>query len=93
MGADMGALFLRSWLAALVFLGAASPSHAANWLEKNFWLSGPRYSGKVPACEDSWALSTIQHRFATWDLAPFTDDATFVVTVLSVPVPPATIAG
>jgi len=36
---------------------------------------------------------TIQHRFATWDLAPFTDDATFVVTVLSVPVPPATIAG
>jgi len=65
MGADMGALFLRSWLAALVFLGAASPSHAANWLEMNFWLSGPRYSGKVPTCEDGWALSTIQHRFST----------------------------
>ena len=65
MGADMGARVLRFWLAALVFLGATSPSHAANWLEMNFWLSGPRYSGKVPACDDGWALATIQHRFST----------------------------
>jgi len=50
---------------ALALLCAATPSQAANWLEMNFWLSGPRYSGKVPACEDGWALSTIQHRFAT----------------------------
>ena len=56
---------LRSWLAALALLCAATPSQAANWLEMNFWLSGPRYSGKVPACDDSWALSTIQHKFSS----------------------------
>ena len=56
---------LRSWLAALALLCAATPSHAANWLEMNFWLSGPRYSGKVPACDDGWALSSIQHKFSS----------------------------
>ncbi len=56
---------VRSFLAALALLCVAAPSQAANWLEMNFWLSGPRYSGRVPACEDSWALSTIQHRFAS----------------------------
>ena len=56
---------LRSVLAALALLCAATPSHAANWFEMNFWLSGPRYSGKVPACDDGWALSSIQHKFST----------------------------
>lgn len=41
-----------------------SPVSAANWLEKNFWLSGPRYSGKLPPCESGFALATIQGRFA-----------------------------
>ena len=41
----------------------ATPTDAANWFEKNFWLSGPRYSGKLPECENGWALSTIQSRF------------------------------
>jgi hypothetical protein len=56
---------VRSVFVALALLCVAAPAQAANWLEMNFWLSGPRYSGRVPACEDSWALSTIQHRFAT----------------------------
>lgn len=29
----------------------APPAHAANFLEKNFWLSGPRYDGQLPPCE------------------------------------------
>lgn len=56
---------LRSGLLALALLCAASPSQAANWLEMNFWMSGPRYSGRLPACDNGWALATIQNRFAT----------------------------
>lgn len=37
-------------------------AQAANPLEMNFWLSGPRYDGNVPACE--WALDTISSRFS-----------------------------
>ena len=55
---------LRSLLVALALLCAASPSHAANWLEMNSWMSGPRYSGRVPACDNGWALATIQYRFS-----------------------------
>jgi hypothetical protein len=29
----------------------ATSAHAANALEKNFWLEGPRYDGDVPPCE------------------------------------------
>jgi hypothetical protein len=38
-------------------------SRAANWLEKNFYLGGPRYEGALPPCDVPWALSTIQQRF------------------------------
>jgi len=43
----------------------SSQARAANWFEKTFYLIGPRYDSVLPACDDSWALSTIQHRFAT----------------------------
>lgn len=43
-------------------LGSAE---AANFFEKNFWLSGPNYSGNVPACDTPAALSKIQRDFAT----------------------------
>jgi len=51
-------------LAALAAAGlsAAPPAIAASWLEKNFYLSGPRYDGVVPPCEA--ALSTISWQFA-----------------------------
>lgn len=47
---------------ALLGLGLRAPVHAASWLEKNFWLSGPRYEGVLPACEAG--LETIASRFA-----------------------------
>jgi hypothetical protein len=49
-------------VAALVW---ASHSWAANFLEKNFWLSGPRYNAVVPLCDEAGPLRTIQSRFAS----------------------------
>jgi hypothetical protein len=42
-----------------------SHSRAANWLEKNFWLSGPRYDRVVPACDSPGALERIIGNFHT----------------------------
>ncbi len=50
--------------AATAMLLAAAPARAANWLEMNFWLSGPRYDAAPPACDNWFALGTIQRRFA-----------------------------
>jgi len=47
-------------LAAAAFSG---PATAANWLEQNFYLSGPRYDSLLPPCEA--ALGIIASRFAT----------------------------
>jgi hypothetical protein len=44
---------------------AASPANAASFLEKNFWLSGPNYSGDLPACDNGWALGEIQRKFSS----------------------------
>ncbi|NWG25076.1 MAG: hypothetical protein HXY30_11805 [Pseudorhodoplanes sp.] len=54
-----------AFAAALACLAAASPSRAANWFEMNFWLSGPRYDARLPACDNSWTLAEIQRKFAT----------------------------
>ncbi|MDF0521383.1 hypothetical protein P0R31_29490 [Bradyrhizobium yuanmingense] len=47
-----------------LMLGALSlgEARAANPLELNFWLSGPRYDGAVAPCD--WALPRIVHEFA-----------------------------
>jgi len=56
---------------ALVLLSLAlsaaslSASKAANLLEKNFGLSGPRYDRDVPACDYPWALGRITGDFET----------------------------
>lgn len=55
---------LGAMLAALLIVAACSaPAAAASWLEKNFYLSGPRFDSQLPTCEQ--ALSKIQSRFAT----------------------------
>ena len=50
-------------LLAAVMLLPSVPAAAANWLEMNFWLSGPRYDGVLPGCDA--ALDIIASRFAT----------------------------
>ena len=53
LGAALGVLF------GLLAFGQAA--EAANPLELNFWLSGPRYDGRVKPCEA--ALGTITSQF------------------------------
>jgi len=55
---------VRVFGAAVVFalLVSVLPARAANWLEMNFWLSGPRHDAVVPACDA--ALPWITSRFA-----------------------------
>lgn len=43
----------------------SAPASAAGWLEKNFYLSGPRYDAALPPCDAPSALGTIQSRFST----------------------------
>jgi hypothetical protein len=43
--------------------GSVTSTQAAGPLEKNFWLSGPRYDGKVPTCDEHGPLDKIVSRF------------------------------
>jgi hypothetical protein len=56
----------RRWLPFAVMLAAlaAAPAEAADPLELNFYLSGPRYDGAVPPCDWPGALDLISARFA-----------------------------
>ena len=47
--------------AAFGIMASAQTAQAANPLELNFWLSGPRYDGRVATCEN--ALSAISSQF------------------------------
>jgi hypothetical protein len=61
VGRATGRVFALAFVVGLLSAGAAP---AANIFELNFWLSGPRYDGDLPACESHAALSTISSRFA-----------------------------
>jgi hypothetical protein len=53
------------WFAFALAVAAAMPASqasAASIFELNFWLSGPRYDGRLPPCES--ALGIISSRFA-----------------------------
>ena len=52
-------------LVTAVSLSWAPPAQAATIFEKEFWLSGPRYSAKVPLCEERGPLDMIRRRFGT----------------------------
>ena len=58
------ALLLCSALVAMLAALPAGPVHAANWLEMNFYLSGPRYDGVLPPCDHPDALHKIARRFS-----------------------------
>ena len=52
-------------LALLLSVSSFSSVRAANWLEKNFWLSGPRYDRDMPACDYPPTLDSIIGDFNT----------------------------
>lgn len=59
-------------VAALIVVGATGTADSAGFFEKNFYMSGPRYSANVPLCTESGPLSSIQAKFRTkerryWD--------------------------
>jgi len=55
-------LLASAFVAALAALPAGKAA-AASWLEKNFYLSGPQYEGKLPPCDYRDALVLIASRF------------------------------
>src|ERR1700692_3707601 len=52
-------------MSVLWFGGAPPPSRSAGFFEKNFYLSGPRYSADVPLCDESGPLGRIRSDFHT----------------------------
>jgi hypothetical protein len=58
-------MFCAALGAALIAAALSTPAFAANPFEKNGYLIGPRFDSQLPSCDNSWALSTIQSRFAT----------------------------
>lgn len=54
-----------SALGLLLSVLCVTQLQAANWLEKNFWLSGPRYDRDMPACDYPAALDRIIGNFQT----------------------------
>jgi hypothetical protein len=52
---------LGAALGALLGVFSVGQASAANPFELNFWLSGPRYDGRVASCEE--ALGTITSQF------------------------------
>lgn len=57
----IGAIFAGTLSLAAVF---PNPAQAAGPLEKNFWLSGPRYDAVLPPCEYPAVLQRISLHFA-----------------------------
>jgi hypothetical protein len=51
--------------AAVIAAALSAPSSAANFFEKNGYLIGPRFDSQLPACDNWWALNTIQRRFSS----------------------------
>jgi hypothetical protein len=51
--------------AAAAIGGSVASATAAGLLEKNFWLSGPRYDSNVPLCDEHGPLDKIVARFGT----------------------------
>jgi len=65
--AKLGRIAAAAFVAALAVMTASQP-RAANFLEKNFWLSGPRYSRDLPACNYPAALDRIIANFHTKEI-------------------------
>jgi hypothetical protein len=72
--AALTALTVGALLAVLSF----QPANAGNWLELNWWLSGPRYDGVIPPCDYPDALIKISSRFNNRENSFWTTDLKIV---------------
>jgi hypothetical protein len=53
-----------AFTAMILACAPLKPTSAANLLEQNFFLSGPRFDGVLPSCDSPAALGKISSRFA-----------------------------
>ena len=60
--------FIAVAFALALSAASASPSLAANPMEKNFWLPGPDYDRQMPACNYAPALDRIIGNFRTKEI-------------------------
>jgi hypothetical protein len=74
----MSGRLARIALALALGAGFLSSAHAASWLEKNFWLSGPRYDRDMPACDYPAALDRIIADFRTKEFRFWNSDLRIV---------------
>src|SRR5262249_21161778 len=65
-------------LAILVVALRGGNADAANWLEMNFYMSGPRYEGRLPPCDHPAALEKIAKRFNQKEGTFWASDLTIV---------------
>jgi hypothetical protein len=65
-------------LAATLAVLPTGSANAANLLELNFWLSGPKFDGNVPTCDAPWALSKVASRFNQKENAFWSSNLTIV---------------
>lgn len=63
MSSRVAAVALGFMLALAGYAVCLSSAAAANFFEKNFWLSGPEYSRDMPACDSEPAVVQIIHDF------------------------------
>jgi hypothetical protein len=61
-------------IAAALTAASAVSAPAAGFLEKNFYLSGPRYSADVPLCDEYGPQRLIRSRFGTKEGRFWTSD-------------------
>jgi hypothetical protein len=65
-------------MTAAIEMARTTPAAAANWLELNFWLSGPRYDAEIPPCDSGWVLSDIRGNFGTKERRFWNSDLSIV---------------
>jgi hypothetical protein len=73
----------RAWSIGIALAGAlvalpAGSASAANWLEMNFYLFGPRYDGVLPPCDGTWVLGKINARFTQKESSFWASDLALV---------------
>ena len=57
------AMLLGAVMVTAAAVSSVGSAFAASWLEMNFYLSGPRYDGILPPCDEPEALKRISSRF------------------------------
>jgi len=78
MSGRVACVALAVLLGSVPGAGVVSSAHAAGWLEKNFWLSGPRYDREIPGCDYAPALDRIISNFRTKEFRFWNSDLRIV---------------